>query len=653
MTIKTSLFNKGIYKSTFKRYLWGSALYFVILFMFTGMSILLTMGTNSNGWNTDYKFLLSNEYIIIPLLLTIVVPTVAGLLIFRFIHSKRASVFVHSLPVKREANFVSSILAGLALMAIPVAVNTVILIIMSLSGYGYLFSVADCLLWMLCNFFGIFIMFSCVCFVASVTGNSFAMIVLNILLHTLLLILSVCMSVVAGVFLHGFSNDNSVINIFAENIFPVKIMTLSDYRGINAHLSASDIVVPVIASVVLYVLSVILYKKRRMETAEDVAGFKCLNPGFKYLATAMGALMAFSVCYSFVKENPFVFWLIVFIVSAVAYFVCEIFLKKTFRVWGSYKGYCAFAAVFAAIICTFAFTSFFGYENRIPDEKYVEGVAVYDYYGEEIPYLANEDVFEKTIALHKELIKNKPLTEDESADTYIHINYKLTNGSVLHRRYGVSSEEMRKFMAKLYENRQYKEVSERFFKNYESIITCYIYGEEGKDILENEKRIELIECIKKDISSLSYDEIYNERWAFRIEFEFKAGGVGKDTRVHYLGQSVNANFKNTISWIKENGYWEYVCLKDDAPLYIVKEWEELPFVNDGEIMTEQDPEKEKKVIKITGENVKKVLDYIQNAPQAYTDESHSFQVYQPRNLQGMDVKHISRLTMEEIEMLIK
>ena len=50
---------------------------------------------------------------IIPMLLSVVVPTIAGLLIFRFIHSKKASVFVHSLPVKRSTNYISSVLAAL------------------------------------------------------------------------------------------------------------------------------------------------------------------------------------------------------------------------------------------------------------------------------------------------------------------------------------------------------------------------------------------------------------------------------------------------------------------------------------------------------------------------------------------------------------
>ena len=98
MISKTSLFNKGIYKSTLRRYLWGSTLYFVMLFIVTGMMIML----NEDPSKTNYYWSMSGEstlletsYMIFPMLMCIVVPTIAGLLIFRYIHSKKAAVFTH------------------------------------------------------------------------------------------------------------------------------------------------------------------------------------------------------------------------------------------------------------------------------------------------------------------------------------------------------------------------------------------------------------------------------------------------------------------------------------------------------------------------------------------------------------------------------
>ena len=130
MTLKTSLFNKGIYKATLRRYVWGSVLYFILLFLSTGIMIILNEDPQ-HAYNTGIygraAKLLAGEYMIIPMLMSIVVPTIVGLMVFRFIHSKKTSIFVHSLPVKKKANYISSVLAALTLMAAPVILNTVIL----------------------------------------------------------------------------------------------------------------------------------------------------------------------------------------------------------------------------------------------------------------------------------------------------------------------------------------------------------------------------------------------------------------------------------------------------------------------------------------------------------------------------------------------
>lgn len=638
MTTKTSLFNKGIYKSTLKRYSWGSALYFIILFLVTGMSILLTVERGARYTRYMYldgSYLLSNELIIIPLLLTIAIPTVAGLLIFRFIHSKRTAVFVHSLPVKREANFISSALAGLTLMAVPVVLNTLILMLLSVTGYGEFFAVTDCLIWLLFNFFGIFIMFSCVCVVASITGNSFAMIVLNVLFHTVFLIIAACASVVAEMFLYGFPNDNSVINFVAENIFPVRVMRLCDYADGHYTLSAADIIIPLIASVAFYVLAVILYKKRRMETAEDVAGFRCLNPIFKYLITFVSALVTFAAGYSFMTDNIIAFWIIILIISAVVYFACEMVLKKTFKVWRSYKGYVVFAGIFAIAMCLSAFTSFFGYETRIPKADSVESVAVYDYYSNEEPFLGNADIIEKAIETHREMTAVKTVTKDFKNHRYFHIKYKLKNGSILHRRYAATEEKFREIMCNFYENQQYKELTEDIFLGKTGVSHVFIHGENSVRIENSEKISGLLECVRMDVANLSYNQIYNNSWSFNIDYEYILKDEKGEASYRYANYAINANYKNTIAWLKENGYWSYVEIVNDGVLYILDEWNDLPFVDAEGITTEFDPEKEANAIKLQGDDAQQMIDYIHNTGQSYMTDDETLNVYK---VKGNDLK---------------
>ena len=50
-----------------------------------------------------------------------------------------------------------------------------------------------------------------------------------------------------------------------------------------------------IFAAVLYIIAGILFTKRRVETAEDVAGFRCLNHIFKYVVTFFAAAGSFSL----------------------------------------------------------------------------------------------------------------------------------------------------------------------------------------------------------------------------------------------------------------------------------------------------------------------------------------------------------------------
>ncbi|MBQ3573980.1 MAG: hypothetical protein IJA16_05220, partial [Clostridia bacterium] len=150
MTSKTSLFNKGIFKSTIRRYLWGSVLYGILLFMMTSLTVLLAVDKSNLGYSMAKRgvaLILDGHYLILPVITALFVPTVVALLVYRFVHSKKTSIFVHSLPVSRTANYISTLMAAFTLMAAPIILNGIILMILSLSGYGPFFDINSCLVW--------------------------------------------------------------------------------------------------------------------------------------------------------------------------------------------------------------------------------------------------------------------------------------------------------------------------------------------------------------------------------------------------------------------------------------------------------------------------------------------------------------------------
>ena len=231
MTLKTSFFNFGIYKNTIKRFWIGSMLYFVFLFITTNLALLLNKDNIFARLNIRNDFygnslILNTEYLTIPLLMSIAVPTVTALLVFRYIHSKKQAIFTFSLPINRNENYISSYLAGICLMIIPVMMNGIILMLLSITIFGKLFSLYHCLLWILYNIMSLFLMYSCAVFCASLTGNSFAMVVLNILIHSILLIFALCFNAIADIFLYGYVGSE-LVEILAANNFPAFIMMLT------------------------------------------------------------------------------------------------------------------------------------------------------------------------------------------------------------------------------------------------------------------------------------------------------------------------------------------------------------------------------------------------------------------------------------------
>lgn len=673
MISKTSLFNKGIYKSTIRRFLWGSILYFIMLFVFTGMMIFLNEDPNyaNTYWSSRAQSaILSTDYMILPMLMSMVVPTIAGLLLFRFIHSKKTSVFVHSLPVKRETNFVSSVLAALTLMAVPVILNTIILIIMSATTFSLHFSVGDCMIWMLLNLFALFTMFSAVCFVAVITGNSFAMVGLNILFHTIALIISAAFTMVCEIFLFGFAGEGELIDKVFNNSFITRIPSIMTSWGYSKSEIMTgyikDIVIFCVIAVVLYILSGILYKKRKMETSEDVAGFNCLNPIFKYLVTFVVAISTFAIAAYSIYKSPVSLWITVFVVSAVIYFGIEMLLKKTLRVWKSYRGYIGFAIVFAGIMCLFAFTSLFGFETYIPEKEDVQSATVYEYYRETKPFLADDEIIVKAIKTHNSLLKNRKVLPEREHETRMHVEYSLKNGKKIHRVYPIDKDTLHDIMNSIYENEEYKKKQERIFVPMEEIYSIKLNGDGGynQSIEDPIKMQELISCIKEDILTLSYNEIYSGSREFGIEIGYIPqeesneiyldevyGEDNTSIRIRHEYEAINANYKNTIKWLRDNGYWESVAFKPSGIMYIARDWMDLPFFDEEGRLVDYIKGKDSFIKLEDAEDIEKIADFCNNTPREYVKEKDRYTVYIVYNEQEKDHSTLTEISKDEITVL--
>ncbi|MBQ6999062.1 MAG: hypothetical protein IJN62_04660 [Clostridia bacterium] len=575
MISKTSFFNKGIYKSTVKRYSWGALLYFIILFVSTGLSIFLNIYRDFSHMPYDYfenyPVILHGAYITVPILLALVVPTVVALLVFRFIHSKKQSVFIHSIPVSRKANYVSSILASFTLMLVPIILNGIILILISMFGYGHYFTVRDCFVWIGYNLIGVFLMFSVAVFAASVTGNSFAMVAINALIHSFLFITVATLSVMAGVFVYGYIDSNILFENIMQRNFAVVVFGFMD-KYFREDITALQIVKFVIAAIALYIGSYFLYKKRRLETASDVAGFKCLNHIFKYVVTFLATMFGFAIFAPYIEENAVVFTIIIAIISIIAYVASEMVLKKTVNILYAWKGYVGFAAFFVALVVLFSQTSFFGYETKVPEIAEIEEASLYNYYHREEPFTANEELVKMVIDAHEDFISVIPSTSYERLynspyNTRIHIKYNLKNGKTVYRVYPVTYEQRVELMNAFYEYDEYKQMCEEIFVDESKVIGIDIqsYNNGGyREEHEIDDYKELLAVLKEDILNMSYEELYPKElksedvlYDVSVNYLFDSGiDENGELRTHRNGIYINITdkYEKTVKWLKDRNY---------------------------------------------------------------------------------------------------
>lgn len=180
--------------------------------------------------------------------------------------------------------------------------------------------------------------------------------------------------------------------------------------------------------------------------------------------------------------------------------------------------------------------------------------------------------------------------------------------------------------------------------------------DETFEIEDTAKQDELFECIEKDIENLTEEQMYNNAWRFCIGIGF--GGERQDEYIgryiprdydNYALIDVNANYHNTIEWMKENGYWEDIKIGNDGPVLIMESPYYLPFMDfwDKEI----DLSNEEFIKIFEGEDAERVCEYVQTAEATADYRGTKYIVYQ---LTGeKSYKYLTRLIPGQYAELIK
>lgn len=474
MQSKTSFFNRTLFRKNLSRYwpLWG----FASFVGFLAPAALLVRVIQSGETSVEplvvregYYYLLGNAVPIVSLVYAIL----CAMAVWSYLYNPRSVGMMHSLPIRREGLFLTNLLSGLAMMAIPylVAGGLGTLLFACCGGFdawGTLVTVLAVIAQSV-TFFGL------ATFCAFLTGNIFALPVLYFLLNFLAPLGDWLCNLFARGFLFGFTADYSgTVDFLCPMVYLTqRLYVNSEYETVrdsaleyqnrltsvtleNAWLIAAYAA----AGLVFLALAYLLYRRRESERAGDVVAVRVFRPVFRFGVAALSALLGGRLLYALLWESfqagdtfsPVPLAICLIVAGLIGYYAASMLLAKSLRVFrGSAVGALCLVAACAAF-CAGMRYDLFGIERRIPDQNEIAQLEIY--LARNTYYLTPEDQpellsgareLQHTLIDQKDLIQRNyetyrhgSVSSDPDAYTNIRYIYTLKNGATVERFYVVS-----------------------------------------------------------------------------------------------------------------------------------------------------------------------------------------------------------------------
>ena len=451
MKSKISFFNAGIFKSMLKRFwpLWTA--YFAVWFMCLPLPLLVARLQGVKESAVTVVTAAMKTSVEASVVSGFLMGILAAMAVFGFLYNSRSCGMIASTPVRREAVFCSAYLAG----ALPVLAANLFIAVLN-----WLFTLSSgiegaCIFKMNAILFAVnsmefLIFFSISAFIAMLTANIVALPVLYLIFNFVFLGMEYVVRMLYGMFIFGYSDHPDCVLEFMS-----PLIYLFTRIGINMNISTGSAAVSltnwsallgyIIAAVVFSVTALLLYRKRRMESAGDVIAVNSLRPVFKFCVTACAALcfgllffVIISTLFTSLSMSMLVLSAGLIIGAFIGYFASEMLLKKSFHVFkGNWKGF-----VITAVLCiVFAFvcvTDLFDLSSQLPDADDIEAISC-NSEGRGVDIKNRSDI-EALLKVNKAIIadrdKYEGLDDTDLENTgYVSIRYKLKDGRVICRGY--------------------------------------------------------------------------------------------------------------------------------------------------------------------------------------------------------------------------
>ena len=445
MKLKTSFFDKTVFRKDIFRFapLWG--LYFI-----GGMMVMLTItgrtSRDADYWTADVAV----QSIGVLSSVNFIYACLAAQLLFGDLFNSRLCNALHAMPLRRENWFFTHLLSGVCYSLVPNAVG-IFLLMFRMGQYWYVGPV-----WLLGMTLHYLFFFGLAVFSMFCTGKRFAAVAVYLLLNFGSLVALWFCDTIYMPMLYGVEMDMA----FFEVLCPVWILGNTGervwmepaevYNGLQdefARLGEGWGYLAILAGVGLALLAVslLMYRRRKLESAGDFIAARPLAPVFSVVFTlCAGALFAM---FGQLTKGDYAPYLI--LGMAVGWFAAQMLLQRTvkvFRIKAFLKAGALIVLMFISVLLVQV--DAFNIVGWVPKAEDVQAVTLANYkasaysfdlegsyyYGNRISLkLTEQEEIEKIIFAHEDILGRKD--EHVSRGHRVVLTYELKNGRKVQRNY--------------------------------------------------------------------------------------------------------------------------------------------------------------------------------------------------------------------------
>lgn len=565
MTHQKSLFNPKLAFEDMKQNKHVIILYTVILLLCTLFPASLEYSNyfedtvnNSYGLASAADFLaLANPFVMI---LTFAAAFIIVILQFNYLYKQNSVIFVHSMPYTRANIIVTKYISGLLTAVLPILwAGLINMLAAKIMGIDYLMSYTDYTKIMFYTMLTTVFSYSVMVMAQTVSSSIFSLFIASSFVFLLYPITKCVGAGMVSAYLKTY-NIETLFSRELDFIFPFWKVAMTE--DASSALTAGMTAYLIISSIVMLVISALVYSKRKSENSNKFFAFNAVNKFLKYYITIVLALGIGALTGTAAGGN-FGISYIMYILSAIIIFAVlqAIFDKNIKNMFANKLSLGAVLLIITAVVCVFKF-DVLKLNERVPDANETKSIDITiplrydDYVSDGKNEFTDKKIIEKAILLMKnsEPAYNRGWTTDDglSAVTFVTDKYKKLGIS---RRVLVKKADFDEFSKALFASEEFKNQLAPDDKQVKSINWTYVHYD-GTDfnVLTKAKIEKLLKTYSAELKNVTADEFANGNAVGSIEYEIPAEKSNGLMPVHsyiYRCSPVFESCSETVKLIKQ------------------------------------------------------------------------------------------------------